>query len=437
MPSASEALNSKPPLGAALAQGVKTLSADQQLAFSLYKRYVFPLDGMNYWVKIPSSLGLVTTPGIQLNPGLATVTDDGGAAIQVSPGGEGADDIVGGTITNPLSAVDQGLPTAEVLFVDFTGPAYSYVTATTRALQPGASISIPANCTSGAWVCSPSDNHQFSCVLQQSVSSVTLPTDVMVQGSFHYSSQIEQEEDAIVDSNRVVFTSLTEIQPFNQVGPDHLYICAFDGLKFAFSHRNYLYEQADLYHYTGSALKSRHGTQIIDDPTSFNPTLVLSNSLPIWLNMPNYVPPYPGFTCDFPLYPSYLVDDNLPPPFGSVHIEKTETIEMGSNFGPRMQQAQLCREIVKVHTYGVDNLGISNFVAFVEQYSLDWMKLGLRNSPAIQDIKEKQPEFKTLSQRKLIEFDVNYRQLVVRDESRQFIEHAKVQFYNPRWFTDT
>src|SRR6516162_7264229 len=56
MPSISEALNSgKPPLGAALADGVRTLSADQTLNFSLYKRYVFPLDGMNYWIRIPSS----------------------------------------------------------------------------------------------------------------------------------------------------------------------------------------------------------------------------------------------------------------------------------------------------------------------------------------------------------------------------------------------
>jgi hypothetical protein len=434
MPSAAEALNSKPPLGAALAQGVRTLSMDQKLTFSLYKRYVFPLDGMNYWIKIPSSQGAVTTPGIETYPGLVTQTDDGGAAIQVSPGGIGASDIVGGTIVNPLGAVDQGLSTAEPLFVDFTGPAYSYVTGTTQELAPGASINIPANCTSGAWVNSPSDNHNFTCVLQKSVPSATLMTDVQVEGSFHYASEIEQEEDATIDSNRVIFTSLSEIQPFNQIGPDHLYICHFNdqNIIFAFSSRNYLYEQADLYHYSGSALKTRMATQIIDDVTQFNPTLIISNSLPLWLNMPNYVPPYPGFTCDFPLYPSYLVTDNLPPPFGAVHIEKTEAIEMGSNYGPRMEQAQLCREVVKVHTYGVDNLGISNFVSFVEQYSLDWMKLGLRNSPAIQDIKLPQPEFKVLAQRKMLEFEINYRQLVIRDEARQFILHAKVQFI-PQW----
>jgi hypothetical protein len=435
MASVAETLNSKPPLGAALAAGVQTLSMDQELLFSLYRRYVFPLDGMNYWVKIPSSQGSITTPGIQPNPGLASQTIEPGEAIQVSPGGIGSQKIVGGTITNPESATDQGLSTAESLFVDFTGPAYSHVTATTSELQPGESIEIPENCTSGAWVCAASGGHQFTVVILKTLSSVTLPTDVQVKGSFHYSSLINQEEDAIFDSNEVIFTSLSEIQPFNQIGPDYLYICHFDGLTFAFSSRGRLYEQADLYHYRGSALRSRHLTQIIEDASQFNPTLVVSNSLPIWLNMPNYVPPYPGFTCPLPLYPSYLVDDNLPPPFGSIHIEDTECIEMGSVFGPRLQQSQLAREKVRIHLYGADNLMASNFVAFVEQYSLDWMKLGLSDSPAIKDVKLTSPEFKTLAQRKMVEFDINYRQNVVRDEARQFILHAKVQFI-PQWLVD-
>jgi hypothetical protein len=152
--------------------------------------------------------------------------------------------------------------------------------------------------------------------------------------------------------------------------------------------------------------------------------------------MPNYVPPYPGFTCPLPLYPSYLVTDNLSPPFGAVHIEDTETIEMGSSFGPRLQQSQLCKEKVKIHLYGADNLMASNFVAFVEQYSLDWMKLGLSDSPAIKDLKLTQPEFKILAQRKMVEFNINYRQNVARDEARQFILGAKVQFYPAHWLTD-
>jgi hypothetical protein len=437
MVSVSEALNSKPPLGAALAAGVKTLSMDQQLSFSLYRKYVFPLDGMVYWIKVSSTLSPVTTAGIQLQPGIALQTRKDGEAIQVVPGNQNADDIVGGTITNPLTAADQGLDVAESLFVDFTGPAFSYVTGTTAELDPGESIDIPANCTNGAWVCAASGGHHFSCTVQMLIDNVTLPTDISVQGSFHYATKIEQEEDSTYDTNEVIFTSLSEVQEFNQIGPDFLYICSYGDIRFAFSSRHKLYEQADLYHYRGNALFSKSATQIIDDPSQFNPTLIVSNSLPIWLYMPIYVPPYPGFTCPVPLYPSYLVDDNLPPPFGSVHIEETSTLEMSPFYGPRLQSASLCRDLVKVHLYGTDNLTSDNFVAFVQQYSRDWMTIGMANSPNVKDEKSKQSELRILSQHKTVEFLVNYLQGSVRDVFRQFILHARVQFYQPHWLTDS
>jgi len=427
----------KPMLGAALAAGVQTLSMQQQLSFSLYRKYIFPLDGMNYWIKVPSSAGAVTTAGILPFPGLASKTVKDGEAIQISPGGQLARWIMGGTITNPLDPVDQGLNQAESLFVDFTGPAYSRVSSTTIELEPGDSIDIPANCTPGVWVCALSGGHQFTCVLLKYTPSITMATDIEVQGSFHYSSTTLQEEDATVDSNDVIFTALSEIQQFNQVGPDYMYICHYNDLVFAFDSRGRLYEQADLYHYRGKALKSKAQTQIIDDPSQFNPTLVVSNSLPIWLYMQIYVPPYPGFVCPFVLYPSYLVDDNLPPPFGAVHIQDTLAMEMSPYLGPRLQSSQLCRERVRVHTYGVDNENIITFVNFVAQYSRDWMYLGLSESPAIRDIKDPQPEFKILAQSKRIEFEINYNQVVSRDLARQLIKHARVKFYDPKWWIDS
>jgi hypothetical protein len=432
--SISEALNSKPPLASALEAGVKALSMDQRLSFSLYQRYVFPLDGMNYWIKLPSVVNPITTPGIQTYAGLVTETAKDWEAIQVVPGGNGAINIVGGIIVNPLDSVDQGLGAAESLFVDFTGPAYSYVTGTTRELVPGESIDIPVGNPNGTWVCAPHGKHKFTCVIYKSVPSVVLPTDVEVQGSFHYASAIEQREDATVDSNDLIFTSLSEIQPFNLIGPDHLYIARYHDLVFAFSSRARLYEQADLYHYQGKALFSTNATQIIDDPSQFKPTLVISNSLPIWLSLSSYVPPYPTFDCPFPLYPSYLVDDNLKPPFGSVHIEETKALAMAPYMGPKSETGHLCRDTVKVHLYGLSNEEASNFLLCVENYSRDWMTIGMANSPYIKDEKHSQPEMKILAKRKSIEFEVNYLQSVVRSIVRQFILHARVQFYDPQWF---
>ena len=431
MASISEVLNTgKPPLGAALAAGVSTLSQDQEIHFSLYQRYVFPLDGMIYWIKVQGGPALVTTPGIQPITGMATQTDDGGAAIQVCPGSFwGTNRVVGGVIINPLSATDQGLSSAEPLFVDFTGPSYSYETGTTSVLQPGNSVQIPANPVNGAWVTSASDNHKFTCIVYVSLPSVQLSTDVYQKGSFHYASTSQQLEDATVDANDVIFTSLNEIQQFNIIGPNNLYIADYAGLKIAFSSRGRLYEQADLYHYQGTALKSTKVTQIIDDPSQFNPSIVVSNSLPIWLSLSSYVPPYPTFNCPFPLYPPYLVDDNLRPPFGSVHIEETKALAMAPYMGSNSATAYLCRDKVKVHLYGLHFDDVSNFLLCVENYSRDWMTLGLANSPAIYDEKNTQTEFKVISKYKTIEFDVNYLQNVARDIARQFILHARVQFY--------
>jgi hypothetical protein len=451
MPSVADALNAKPPLGAELAAAVKDLSANQEISFALYQRYVFPLDGMNYWLRVPSAQSTVTTAGLRLRAGLATMVKAGGEAVQVAPGGLGASKIVGGVITNPLDVADQGIDfphvdpqlslfadpkvfpdpdatPAESIFVDFTGPASCSETATTTELQPGESIDVPA--ATPAWVNALTGGHQFSVVLHETVAQVSLPTDVAVEGSFHYDSMTDQRADATVDSNTVVFTSLSEIQPFNQIGPDFLYIGSYRDIRFAFASRGYLYEQADLYHYVGKAIYSVTATQIIDDVDTFNPEVFNSDSIPIWMYLNYYEPPYPGgFTCPFPLYPAFLVDDNLPPPFGAVNIDRTEALAPIPLADSRWRTTHLCRDRVTIHMYGVNNDMASDFRDFIEQYSKDWSKLGIATAGAITDMKHIQPELKVIAQRKSITFDVNYLQSVSRDMARQYIIKARCNFY--------
>jgi hypothetical protein len=103
---------------------------------------------------------------------------------------------------------------------------------------------------------------------------------------------------------------------------------------------------------------------------------------------------------------------------------------MSPTYGPLLQSAQLCRDKVRIHLYGCDNLMANNFVDFIQQYSYDWMIIGMATSPIIKDMKQPQSEFKVIAQRKLIEVDVNYNQGAVRDIARQLIEHVKVTWYN-------
>jgi hypothetical protein len=70
----------------------------------------------------------------------------------------------GGYIVNPLAAVDQGLPSAEVLFVSQVGPADTSANNVTVALQPGQSYTVIPNTTTPVSVASGSANHKFTAV---------------------------------------------------------------------------------------------------------------------------------------------------------------------------------------------------------------------------------------------------------------------------------
>ena len=73
----------------------------------------------------------------------------------------------GGYIVNPLLAVDQGLPTAEVLYVSQVSPADTQANNVTIALQPGQSYTVIPNSTTPVSVASQSPNHKFTAVQWQ------------------------------------------------------------------------------------------------------------------------------------------------------------------------------------------------------------------------------------------------------------------------------
>ena len=144
----------------------------------------------------------------------------------------------------------------------------------------------------------------------------------------------------------MIFTSLQEIQDFNLVNPQFLYIANYDGYKYAFSRRENFYKQADLYHYRGDTLYSIMNTQIIDSMTGFDTTsVIVSNSLPIWLSLNQF----------FPMYPSYLVEQNLPPVYASVDINPTTAIQDFPLLDPNSNPFQLTKDIVKIELFGVRN----------------------------------------------------------------------------------
>ena len=244
---------------------------------------------------------------------------------------------------------------------------------------------------------------------------------IQVQGSLHYATANSQDEDAAYSENTVIFTAEEEVENLNEVSPMVKYIGEFDGLRFAFADRGRYYQQAGLHHYVGAAVYSTMDTQIIDNIDDLNlADQIVSNSLPIWLT----------FNQAFPVFPSYLVPDNLPPPYCSVHVVPAETSGIGQFpiLDAMSNQQQLCHDKIRLVTFGVRNDGAQDFLQTIFNASLMTEAFGIQNIPVIKDDKATQRELSILGQKKVIDVEISYYQSRVRDIARQFITSATCAF---------
>lgn len=284
--------------------------------------------------------------------------------------------------------------------------------------------------------------------LGQPQGIATLAPTVTVQGSLHYSSETRQDEDSTYAVNRVVFTTPDLIQELNQIGPDAMYVCTYqppsdtlqggvtmsgDPIKFAFSGRGLLFEQAGLYHYIGNALYSTMATQLVDDPRQLDTqNVVVSNSLPAWLGLRYFDPVW--LYCDnpgIPLYPSFLSPDNLPPVYGTVHIgdEDTRPLQNVPYIDPFTgSHWQLASDKVRVTLYGTRNFNAQDFVDLVLQYAQNGGAFGIMSQPIIRDAKKTQPELQVIAMKKTILFEISYLQSRIRDQALQVISSCIPSF---------
>ena len=322
MASAVEAATAKPQLGSGLAQGVETLSNNEQVTFTLYVKLVLPLDGYVFWV----------------NASLLT---------------------------------DSALYNAS----------------------------------------------QYNKLLYNNYPEGVPARQLVASGSFHFSSDVQMLEDRQTVFNHTTFTSLVEIADFNLINPQFQYIATYQGMRFAFNTRANFYKQADLYHYRGDALYSVMNTQVIDTMTGFDTqSVIVSNSLPIWLSLNQF----------FPMYPSYLVDQNIVPAYAAVDINPSLTTALQDFplLDPDSNPFQLVKDTVKITMYGIRNHEALNFVQYILDYSRNTDNIGLMNMPVMQDEKMTQSELGIMAQKKTITFEVSYYQTTVNDIARKLIEHA-------------
>lgn len=264
----------------------------------------------------------------------------------------------------------------------------------------------------------------------KSPNTVVAAVTKIIKGSLHYATDTRQDESETYSANRVVFTSEFEVTDLNDVAPGELWLGEFEGVRFAFSSRSSFYRQAGLWHYVGFAVYADMATQIIDNLSGFSAAQIVSNSLPAWLGLNSYAPVY-GFAPGVTLYPSYLSPDNLPPPYGAVHIVPETTIGLASAplIGRDSSHSQLCSETVKITLWGTRNFSALDFVDAVYQYAEDTNLIGIMNIPVPRDEKRTQSELRTIAMKKTVDFQVSYHQRRMNDVARMLIETAIPSFF--------
>ncbi|EAQ6230879.1 hypothetical protein GRG20_001490 [Salmonella enterica] len=247
------------------------------------------------------------------------------------------------------------------------------------------------------------------------------PDTVNVKGYLHLTTESIQDDEQLYDRNVVTFTAQADIDPFNDIGSDVLYIGEFFGIQFSFSRRTGLNEAANLYHYSGEAIFPYMRSQIINSADDIDlADVVVSNSLPIWLSLSQFMP----------MYPAMLSVQNLVPPYATVKCGEPSPVAGAFCLDEKQNQYQLVSEDVTITVTGLRNAAVEDFLRYVQDYTLsDKAEMGVMNIPVIQDERITQNELNIIAMRKKVKFKVNYYQQRMRNVARRLITSAIPSIY--------
>ena len=234
-------------------------------------------------------------------------------------------------------------------------------------------------------------------------------------GSLHVAQRVDQRETDTTALQDVVFTTKRQITEFADMAPGSLFVMTLpNGTLVAFSAQRGRYDQAGIWHYAGRALYPYEATQIVSDPDDVGTEQIVSNSLPIWMAMG---------TPELPVFPSFLVARNYPPPYVVADVQGTSGLGQTPLEGPDSSQSQLAQETVRFTFYGLRNGAVLDFQREVLQNSLGG-SYGIMNIPVPVDGKATQSEFGIIAQQKTMDVQVNYYQARARDIARKLILSA-------------
>lgn len=245
-----------------------------------------------------------------------------------------------------------------------------------------------------------------------------------VSGSLHWAVDRNQSEDETLGVNRMIFTAEAPVTEFNVVSPNILWVSAIgipeknppSEMRFAFSSRSSFFFQARLWHYRGDAVYPALASQLVDNVGQIPAGAVVSNSLPIWLSQ----------NAMAPVYASFLVPDNIVPPYIVAHVvpDQTSALQAFPLYqgwpSPiptpiptqlyELTSQQLCHDRVRLTLYGFTNQMAIQYLAALIDYSINTDAFGFMNSPVPIDDKRTQREMAVIAMKKRIDIDASYYQ---------------------------
>ena len=236
----------------------------------------------------------------------------------------------------------------------------------------------------------------------------------MVNGSFHYATNNEQNDVQTVGKNSVVFTTTEEIDDFNNIGEGDLFIGSIDNIQFGFTQRGKFYKASNLYHYTGNSINPVMRSQIIDDLSTFDNSKICNDSLSIFMMLNQFCP----------VYPAFRVDQNIRPPYAVVDVQESIPLQQFETEDYNSNRSQWTQDTVKVTLFGMNNNLALDYIWYIKTVGLNNSDFGVMNAPIAKKIDIPQSDLNVTANAKEIIFDVNYYQNRTLNIARAFIEHA-------------
>ncbi|EAA6518589.1 hypothetical protein ACGA5J_00930 [Salmonella enterica subsp. enterica serovar Muenster] len=247
--------------------------------------------------------------------------------------------------------------------------------------------------------------------------NIESPTRLKIKGSLHRQVIAVQDESVSKDVNNIIFTPVQPVDDFNVENPDAIYLGEYGGVQFAFSRMESRYQQSGIFHYRGMAILPTMRSQIIDCPEEISDERIISNSIPLWLAMKDFAT----------VYPSYLVPQNLRPPYIAVDVRNSTPLQAAPVvYGG--QRFQLVQDSVRLTLYGFTNRMALDYIDSVVRRALEGEEFGVTNMPIPVDAKSGQVEINALAKKKTVDFEANYYQSTVRDISRQLIKKVIMNY---------